>query len=262
MMGRKLLMVVNDYEVADAEGMVVYADRSWILAGLGSVWRFGVLCPLGAMGIFLTRASWRRVWPLWAMIASMIGAVAVFFVLGRYRFPLVPLLVLFAAGGLVCGVRCVRMRRWFSGGSAVVVGLIVAVVSNWPVHDERRLDALARMNAGVALAERGALDGATTYFEAAVAGFPESPEANVNLAQALAQLGEATGEPRYFERAVDHYQRAAGVEPGLPGLFYNLGVALERIGRNNAAVAAYERAVAQHPHDVDGRRAVERLRRR
>ncbi len=261
LIARKFLMVLNDYEVADVESMAVYADASWALGGLGTLWRFGVLVPLAAIGIWAVRATWRRYWILWAMTASMIVAVAVFFVLGRYRFPLVPLLIPFAARGVIGTVTCVRRQQWRQAGRALLIGVVVAVVSNWPVHDEQRLDALARMNAGVALAAEGHFDGAVGYFQSAVDGFPDSPEANLNLAQALAEQGELSGDPRYFERAVGYYQRAASVAPGLPGLFYNLGVALERIGRRNAALAAYERAVVEDRNDTDARRAVQRLRR-
>jgi Flp pilus assembly protein TadD len=132
---------------------------------------------------------------------------------------------------------------------------VVAVVVNWPVHDEERLDALTWMNVGVVLAEQGDLEGATRYFRRAVEGHPSSPEANNNLAQAMALQGDYAG-------AIVHYQRTLAADPTLFGVNYNMGVALERVGRTNEALTHYEKASELEPSDEDARRAVARLRRR
>ena len=222
-------------------------------------------------------------------------AVALFYVLARYRFPLVPLLIPFAAAGLVDLWRCVWpvVRRSRAGrpepcdtgqsdrceqnanaplagarGSdcetgpvhnrlvtLVVVGVVVAVIVNWRVQDEDRLNAMSWMNVGVALAEHGDVEGATPYFRRAVAGHPESAEANNNLAQALALEGDFLG-------AIPHYQRALSAASSLPGVDYNLAVALERVGRPVEALTHYERASRLDPSDVDARNAATRLRRR
>lgn len=134
----------------------------------------------------------------------------------------------------------------------VVVMAGVAVVTNVPVQDEARLDALAWMNAGVAAAEGGAMEEATACFARAVAGHPESPEARYNLGLALAVQG------RYAE-AVEQYEVAARLGENLPGLDYNLAVALERVGRVAEARRHYERAAARDAKDVAAREAVRRL---
>ncbi len=255
LMGRKMLMVWNRYEVSDAESPYIYAESSLILGVLGRVWNFGVLCPLAAVGIVGTWGERRRLWVYYALIASMAVAVAAFYVLGRYRYPLAPLLIPFAAAG------CVGLGDRLRGGdlrrlllpTAVAAG--VAVVVNWPVHDERKLNAMARMNVGVALAEAGELPAAESYFRRALADHPQSAEGHNNLAQALALRGDFTG-------AIEHYQAALAVEPGLIGVDFNLGVALERVGRIEEALRAYERAVTRDPSDSEARNAVARLRRR
>jgi 4-amino-4-deoxy-L-arabinose transferase-like glycosyltransferase len=255
LMGRKMLMVWNRYEVSDAESPYIYGESSLILGVLGRVWNFGVLCPLAAVGIVGTWGERRRLWVYYALIVSMAVAVAAFHVLGRYRYPLAPLLIPFAAAG------CVGLwDRWRGGDlrtlllpTAVAVG--VAVVVNWPVHDERKLNAMARMNVGVALAEAGELPAAESYFRRALADHPQSAEGHNNLAQALALRGD-------FTDAIGHYQAALAVEPGLIGVDFNLGVALERVGRIEEALRAYERAATRDPSDAEARNAVARLRRR
>jgi len=255
LMGRKMLMVWNRYEVSDAESPYIYGESSLILGVLGRVWNFGVLCPLAAVGIVGTWGERRRLWVYYALIVSMAVAVAAFYVLGRYRYPLAPLLIPFAAAG------CVGLWDRLRGGdlrrlllpTAVAAG--VAVIVNWPVHDERKLNAMARMNVGVALAEAGELPAAESYFRRALADHPQSAEGHNNLAQALALRGDFTG-------AIGHYQAALAVEPGLIGVDFNLGVALERVGRIEEALRAYKRATTRDPSDAEARNAAARLRRR
>lgn len=128
-----------------------------------------------------------------------------------------------------------------------------AVFCNWPIQDEGRLDALAEMNAGVALAAAGELPEATLYFERAVDGHPASVEANYNLAMALAIQGK-------YHEAISGYQRALHGDPNLPGGHFNLAVALERAGRVDEAREHYRLAIEQNPADADAKAALDRLR--
>ncbi len=248
----KMLMVWNRYEVGDVESQYVYAQYAPVLQGLGSVWHFGALCPLAAVGVVATRREWRRLWVWYALILSMAGSVALFYVLARYRYPLVPLLIPFAAAGCVQVWDGLRRRDVRRLALPIGMGLVAAVVSNLRIHDEARLDALARMNVGVALAREGNLPAATEHFAASVRLHPGSAEGRNNLAQALAMQGR-------FGAAIEHYEAALSIESGLLGVDYNLGVALERVGRLDAALGHYRRAVDLDPSDVEARRAIERL---
>ena len=253
LMGKKLLMVLNRHEVADAESQYVCADSSPLLRALGSVWHFGVLCPLAAIGIVLTRGRWRKLWIYYALLASMASAVALFYVMARYRYPLVPLLMPFAAAGCLKAWTCMRAREFRRLGFSLTVGAIVAIVVDVPIHDEKRLNAHAWMNVGVALAEEGDIIKATRYFRRALEGQAASAEANNNLAQALAMQGDFAG-------AIPHYETALRADPTLMGVNFNLAVALENVGRTDEALTHYERAVALDPADAEARAATERLR--
>jgi tetratricopeptide (TPR) repeat protein len=233
-----------------------------------------------------TCGRWRELWVHYLLILSMVVAVAAFYVLARYRAPIVPLLIPFAAVGcmrmyhllLSCAVvlygrgsagdeprrytDCAadkprRYRSWLDTRRLAwsgALGVLAAVIANWPVHDVRRLDGLSWMNVGVALARAGELGSATPFFRKAVEEFPESAEANNNLAQVLAVQGE-------YAEAIPHYHAALRTDPTLMGVHYNLGVALERVGRMDEAVRHYRRAVEQDPNDAEAREAVRRLER-
>ncbi len=253
LMIRKMGMVWNAYEVADAESAAVYADSSTALGVLGSVWHVGVLCPLAAVGVVST---WRRrhsLWVLYALIISMAAAVALFYVMARYRYPVALLLIPFGAAGCVELWRSIRAKDAGSVIIRVIAAGLVAIGVNISMHDEQRLDALSWMNAGVALASHGEIEEATSLFRRAVERHPTSAEANNNLAQALAIQGE-------FAKAIPHYRAALAADASLMGVDFNLGVALERVGDPVEALGHYRRAIVLDPSDADARAAVSRLR--
>lgn len=251
--GRKLMMTVNAYEVGDADSLYVHSRSSVFLRWWGSVWHFGLLFPLGMYGLL---AAKRRGYPVGifaALLATMMVSVSAFFILGRYRLPLVPVLIPFAGYGLVALVEQLRSRRSAVGVVGALWFAAALVVSNWAIHDEGRLDGLAAMNAGVALAQMGEVGAAQGLFADAVAVHPESAEANLNLALALAVQER-------FDEAIPFYRQALRAAPTLPGVCYNLGVALEHTGDVAGALAQYERALVQDPADADARRSIARLR--
>jgi hypothetical protein len=296
LMFRKMLMVWNRYEISDVESIYVYAEESLLLRGLLAVGHFGVLVPLAAVGVAATWHQRQKLWVEYALIASMALAVALFYVMGRYRYPLVPLLIPFAAAGLVrlwedvsaivwhlkptaaaretvpalrgghalCGGHATRRGgrvtpargKRFSGARrlavAAAVGATVALVVNWPVQDEGRLNAMAYSNLGSVLGAQGDLDGAVRYLRRGVAGHPESAEGHFNLGYALSLKGE-------HAEAARHFRIALQIVPNLPHADFLLGRSLEALGDMAGAMEHYRRAAALDPSDADAARAMERV---
>lgn len=252
LMGYKAMLTTNRYEVSDAESCRVYGDASRLLSFLGGVGHFGVVVPLAVLGAAATWPRRRKLWAQYALAISMGGAVTVFYVLARYRYPLVPILMPFAAAGCVHAWDSLRSWRLAALRMPTALAIAAGLVVNWPIQDERRLDALAEMNAGVALAESGELKNATALFRGALEINPQSAEANNNLAQALALQGG-------FAEAVGYYRAALAMEPNLPGVHYNFGVAFEQMGRTAEAAEQYALAVGQDPGDDEARAAIKRL---
>lgn len=252
LLGRKALIVLNAYEVPDVEGLHTYADYSPLIRAVSRVWHFGVLLPLAVLGAALTWRRWRELWIFAALALSMAAAVAAFFVLGRYRFPLVAPLTLFAAAGLCETWRALRSGRARALLRPGAVAALAAVVANWPLLDEARLNALGFMNLGVALAQQGDIDGATMYLRRAADDHPDFPEAQFNLAQALAQQGDEAG-------AIDRYRRTLALASDLRGVDFFLAQALERTGDHDGALRHYRRAVELDPQDAEAAEGVARL---
>jgi len=66
---------------------------------------FGILLPLALAGVWLFRRQWRRFLPLYLFVVAYSLSFIVFFVTSRFRTPMVPIVVILAAIGLVGLVR-------------------------------------------------------------------------------------------------------------------------------------------------------------
>jgi hypothetical protein len=131
-MWRKSLMIWNVREAEDIDDFYIYQEWSSLLASFNWL-NFGLVAPLAAFGVVVTWKSRRRLWLLYLMVASLAFSVALFYVFARYRFSLVPFLILFAAAGLAeisWVLKEWRIRQLFLG-LAVLVATVIAV--RWPV---------------------------------------------------------------------------------------------------------------------------------
>lgn len=243
---RKFLLTWNTTEISDTEDQYTYAEWSWPLA-FGDVWHLGVLAPLAAIGVWISAARWRRLFVVYLMLAAYVASVVLFYVFARYRYPIVPFLILFAAEavtGLHAFVRSTRPAA-LAGCAAVVVA--AAVVSNLPLVPRYKLEAATHYNVGVGLEARGRIDEAIGEYEAAVARDRDLAPAHNDLGLLLARMGRAADAARELADA-------ARLSPADPKLRNNLGVVLARLGEMEAALPQLAEAVRLDPTYDEARR--------
>jgi Tfp pilus assembly protein PilF len=247
LMGKKWMLVWNAEEVTDTEDQATYGDYSVVLRLLSAIFHFGVLAPLAALGVYLTWQARARLAILYVMTIVLALSVAAFYVVGRYRFPLVPVLVLFAGAGIWEGVEALRRRNWRCLSAAAAVAVAAAVAANWPLITPGSQRAPTRYNLGVELAARGDLGSARGHFLAAVALDP-------HLGAAWGNLGIIHGMDGNLVDAERCFREALRQEPGLTEHRANLGAVLAAQGRHDEALAQYREAVRQQPRFVDARK--------
>lgn len=253
LMGVKLLMAVNAYEVGDVESLTVYAVHVPPFGRLTMIWHFGVLLPLAGAGYLLTCRRRRAGSLLLILIVVMIPAIAAFYILARYRYPLVPLLMPLAATGIVRSIEHLVRRRWRTLFWPWLTAGTLAVLSNAiRVHPERPLDAMALSNLGVAYARQGQMEPAEQCFLVALSWNPDSAETRFNLGMVYAQT-------RKTEEAIMQLRRASALAPGMIEVDYLLGTLLEQVGHFSEAAEAYRRANRFHPADARALQALQRL---
>ena len=149
LLGRKFLLTWNATEIIDSEDQYTHARFSPILAWSQPFLHFGVLGPLALLGAFASFGLWRRVWILYAMIGTYWATLLVFFVLARYRLPLVPLVLPFTAVAVAWGpswlydrFRTAPAKACFA--VAAVMGL--AWFANGPQIDRTGMEATTYYN--------------------------------------------------------------------------------------------------------------------
>jgi tetratricopeptide (TPR) repeat protein len=241
---KKWLLVWNITEVADSDDQYTSGDWSPLLHGLNRLLHFGILCPLAALGICLTWNRPKRVWLLCAMILGYAGSVALFYVFSRYRFPLVPMLILFAAAGLTSLRDALREARWRALWAGVATAVVAAAVSNHAMVSEAFIRTGAHINFGNAFLMEGKVQDAIGQYEQALRLDPNDPSVPVNLATALLSAGR-------FEEAIGHYEQALRIDPDDAQAHYNLGTALVKLGQPGQAIGHFEQALRIEPNNAE-----------
>jgi Tfp pilus assembly protein PilF/4-amino-4-deoxy-L-arabinose transferase-like glycosyltransferase len=275
LMMRKFALLWNAREMLDTESQESYAEWSTPVRLGALVGHFGVLVPLALFGVCATWSERKRLWVLHAMVAAYAASVLLFFIYARYRFPLVPFLMLFGAAGIVAASRLLGLNatgteapaampsglprgisvrtRWGWGPSASekmltvvgVAGLIAsAVFTNWPVLSPNLMRAVTEHNLGAALQSDGRVDDAIDHYRRALAFKSDHAPALNNMGTALAAKGDVTG-------AIENYERALAILPDYASAHYNLANALLQSGKPDKATDHFRQALQSAPGSAD-----------
>ena len=219
LMGWKLLLTVNAAEAVDTESIAAHAAHSPVLRVLGWL-SFGVIFPLAVLGAWLSRDSWRRLVVLYAMFVALAVSVAAFYVLARYRFPLVPIVMLFAGAGVAL-VRRANAREPRALRTGIVLAIATAVIANLPLTLASRDDTYLNIATELVRLKRPAE--ALPLFERAIVASPSDALAHYEYAWALQQVGDRRQAIAAFRRAVALRPDHAEARTALAGLLVEAG---------------------------------------
>jgi tetratricopeptide (TPR) repeat protein len=216
--GRKLLLFFNAREIWNNRSHDISRDFSWVLRLplLG----YGVIAPLGLLGVALSVKRWRELFPLYAMGVTYLMAGLMFFVLSRYRIPIVPILMIFASYAAWRIVDAFRARDTRALTLAISGLLVLAALVNRDMGSENLYK--AHFNVGNKYRALERWDEAIDSYGRSLAISPGFISAHNNLALAYEgaeRVQEATetwravlawsrkhGDTRRAERAVRHLQ--------------------------------------------------------
>jgi len=286
-MGRKTALAFNAVETVDTDDQYTPAESSFVLRSLAAVWHFGVLAPLALLGILVTWADRARLRPLLWMLSAFFASLVAFYVVGRYRLPMAPFLVLYAAAGVSAFPAFVRSNGNSRIAAVLACAVAAAIFCNWKVVDadymrsvthynmgnefaarERteaaaeeyrraiRLyagNALATNNLGVMLANEGDLNAARAQYESALRLRPGYADAHFNLARTLQETGESAA-------AVVQFESGLASAPSRAGVYRELGTLYAEMGVPALARACFERALRLDPENADARRDLTAIR--
>jgi tetratricopeptide (TPR) repeat protein len=233
LMARKFSLAFNSVEVVDTVDQYTHAESSLPLRLASWVFHFGVLAPLALLGVWITWPERVRLLPLHLLFLAYTASLVAFYVFGRYRLPLAPFLVLFAAAGLV------RFRRFATTNplprvfaSILAVGA-AALFCNWPIVDKSYMRSVTHYNLGNELFSAGRTGEAVRQYREAIRLHADNAKAIHNLGAVLARQGDLAG-------AKEHYERALRIAPDYADARFNLARTLWETGDPMGAIESYE----------------------
>ncbi|HXV13131.1 MAG TPA: tetratricopeptide repeat protein [Candidatus Krumholzibacteria bacterium] len=180
----------------------------WDRFGLGRVPMpgFWLVSPLALAGMIRLWPRRRELALLYLFVVAYTIGVVAFFVVARYRLPVAPVLIVFAAWTAVELTSMVRARRWRAAMSplALVAALFVAVNASYPEFIERRPShiAISHYTLAGAYSDRGDEEGALVELWHARAAYERAPSR---------YYGEI-GQDIYFKLGTLLYQRGKCAE--------------------------------------------------
>lgn len=249
LLARKVALFWNAHELAQIENYEFQRAVSPTLRRLPAL--FGWLAPLALVGLAV---AWRRDGAhavMGAFLAVYTLSIALFFVAGRYRLAVVPLIAVYAAGALVWAGERLRRRAWrpLLVAAAAAAALAALLGLNLLGDNPRRHLAETHFRAGRQAEESGLIAPALAHYRAAVAAWPAHAKAWLSLGIALSEQGDKAAA----ESAV---REALRRDPGYGRAYYNLALLVHGRGDPGEAIALLQEATRRDPDYYGGWRGL------
>jgi tetratricopeptide (TPR) repeat protein len=266
--GKKFLLFFNNYEVADNQS-IYFMERYSRLLALDFL-RFGLIAPLGLLGLMLL---WRRrgkCAPLYIFGVLYAASVIAFFVFSRYRLPIIVVLLPTAAYTVFWLADRVRTRKWKALRTpAVVLACLFAFVyvptysrraepgdpqDLHTFHDEvmaMRFINLGQIHRRLAenLQKKGEDRSALLELRKAREAYCEAKKLLPRAAEPHLYDAEALKEAGYLGKAEQEYRLAISKAPALASSYIALAELLldDRLGAIMEAREQLEKALSFEP---------------
>ena len=201
------MMSINRAEIIDTIDPLSHAEYSIVLKMTSTIFHFGFLAPLAIFGLYSTRRKLTETWLMHLMLAGFLATLVVFFVFGRYRLPLVPLMIPFCAVTIsrfieVCrSSRFVNFENWQKSFKPALIMALMVGVCCFPLIDEAKSQAITFNNFGGQMLMRGEFAKAERYFERSL----EIDSSNAFVFNNLGVLYRETGD---YDKAIECFEKA------------------------------------------------------
>ena len=269
---RKFALFWNNHELPDNYSFYTFRSFSWILAHLLT---FGPVAALAWAGILLSAGEWRRLIPIYLAGAGYMLSVLIVFNFGRFRLPIVPILLVFAAGTVTALWRLIRGpatgARRLPGAQLAAAAVLLTVAipfmyidlssgAEEPFQDRLHLAAAWKQAGNLELAG-DTLRQVITDAEAVVrrhGGDPTRAETTpggitfvLALAAAHKDLAKVLMDMGKPDEAAAHYRLAVSLSPKDASMLVSLAAALKGARRPEEAIATLLEAARVDPKSFE-----------
>jgi tetratricopeptide (TPR) repeat protein len=242
---KRAVMLLHAREIPDDLDPAFLARFAWPLRL--PLFSFGFfLLPLAAAGIYLAWAERAKFAFAFVLLGAYAASILFFFVFARYRLPVVPLLLLFAAYAVT---RMLQLSKWRMSAvprTAAAVFLVALVAVNLPLPEAvggHRDFRAAHYNLGLYRRSHGRHAEAAEELLAAAALSPAYLRDPAFL-WTLGDVLERAGRP---DEAFERYAAATEIDRRSPEAPYKLGQIFLGRGMLDRAVEKLAEAVARDP---------------
>ncbi len=177
---KKLYMFWNYFEISNNNNL--YFLTGYIGISFIPMFLFVIISPLGLVGTILCFFKERRYWIFPLIIFGYMATIVAFFVTGRFRIPLIPLLTIMSSytiHEIYLAIKRANIKRAVAIGVSVLLVGIISWTNFYDHHDKSM--AMAHYSLGNMLMRKANYDGAKAEYLTAIKDVDCVPNACLNL---------------------------------------------------------------------------------
>lgn len=246
---RKALLFWGPREVTNDSMPEIDKRASRVLTPLPG---FALVLSLAVLGLLALRLEQRLGAPpanrpeamlFLAFILAYFFSVLPFFIAGRYRVPILPFLLLFAAHGVAVTVLAFMRGRARAGSGMVALALLLLALFTRNPTGYEPSESTWHFRRGLAFARAGEYENAEQSYRAAVAVGQADAAAYNNLSRLLSRKSDIPAALEVLDAGIKRF-------PTNADLHNSKGVLLLGEDRLDEAIAAFRQVIEARPDDV------------
>jgi 4-amino-4-deoxy-L-arabinose transferase-like glycosyltransferase/Flp pilus assembly protein TadD len=238
LLGTKSFLFFNNYEIPDNYD---YQFLKTLIPSLNAgILSFGIVFLLAASGIILFLWTGPKFYLIYGFIVTYAASVILFFVTSRYRIPIAPILLPFAATFALSGIKQIRninqKRLTFLGFFLVLMALIafkpISLVDF----------AFSYKNMGLAYEKR-------ELFEEALRLYQNAEKIKPDDAKAIHHMGVIFLKTGNIQKAKETFLKSIQLNPKLAEAHFSLAETYQKSGQRKDAMTSYKAGLKIKPDD-------------